>query len=79
MQIESPNSKRKLESSPSMMGVYYEGRQIGHVLASGEEGFEAFDQTERSLGIFKTEDDATTAIWKQSNECAGGINTVGQP
>jgi hypothetical protein len=46
------------------MGVYFEGRRIGHVLARGDEGFAAFDQTERTLGIFKSEDEAATAIWK---------------
>jgi hypothetical protein len=65
-------SKRKLESSPAMMGLYYEGRRIGHVLARGDEGFEAFDLTDRSLGMFKTEDDATTAIWKQHADRALG-------
>jgi hypothetical protein len=64
MQIEFPNSKRKFESSPSMMGVYYEGRQIGYVHARSDGGFEAYDQTEQSLGVFYTEDQATTAIWK---------------
>ena len=71
MQIESPSSKRKVESSPSMMCVYYEDRRIGHVLARGD-GFEAFDHTERSLGKFKSEDDATTAIWKQHADRALG-------
>jgi hypothetical protein len=46
------------------VSAYYEGRYIGHVQARGREGFQAYDQHERSLGIFKTEDDATTAIWK---------------
>jgi len=46
-----------------MMGVYYEQRRIGHVMAR-DEGFEAFDHADRSLGIFNTEDEATTAIWK---------------
>jgi hypothetical protein len=64
MQIQSPSSKRKIESSSATICVYYEQRQIGHVLARGDEGFEAYDHTERSLGIFKTEDDAATAIWK---------------
>ena len=64
MQIQSRNSKRKVELSSATMGVYYERRQIGHVLARGDEAFEAYDHTERSLGIFKTEDDAATAIWK---------------
>ena len=64
MQIQSPASKRNIESSATLIGVYYEQRRIGHVLPRGDEAFEAFDHTERSLGIFKTEDDATTAIWK---------------
>jgi len=64
MQIQSPTAKRKLESSAAIMGVYYEQRRIGHVLARGDERFEAYDHAERSIGIFKTEDDAATAIWK---------------
>ena len=64
MEIQSSNFKRKVQSSSATMGVYYEQRRIGHVLERGEEGFEAFDHTERSLGIFNNEDDATTAIWK---------------
>jgi hypothetical protein len=64
MQIESPSSKGKAESSLVQIGIYYEQRRIGHVLAHGDEAFEAFDQTERTLGIFKSEDEAATAIWK---------------
>jgi hypothetical protein len=64
MQIQSPTSERKVESSAAMIGVYYEQRRIGHVLARGDESFEAYDHTERSLGLFKTEDDAANAIWK---------------
>jgi hypothetical protein len=63
MQIP-PTSKRKIESSAAMMGVYYEQRRIGHVLARDDERFEAYDHTERSLGLFKSEDDAANAIWK---------------
>jgi hypothetical protein len=57
-------SEGKVESSAVMMAVYLEERRIGHVIARGNEGFEAYDHTDRSLGIFKTEDDAATAIWK---------------
>jgi hypothetical protein len=64
MQIQSPSPKRKAEPSAATVSVYYCERYIGHVLARGYEGFEAYYHTERSLGIFKTEDDATTAIWK---------------
>ena len=52
------------KSARAFVSVYYEERYIGHVQARGREGFEAYDQHERSLGIFETEDDATTAIWK---------------
>ena len=61
-----PTSKRKVESPAALMGVYHEQRRIGHVLARGDEGFEAYDHTERSLGIFETEDDATSAIWRHA-------------
>ena len=64
MQIQSPTSERKVESATAMMGVYYEQRRIGHVLARGHEAFEAYDHNEHSLGVFKTEDEAATAIWK---------------
>jgi hypothetical protein len=64
MEVKSPTSKHKIESSAEAMGVYYEQRRIGHVMERGNERFEAYDHTERSLGIFKTEDDAATAIWK---------------
>jgi hypothetical protein len=47
-----------------MIGVYYEQRYIGCVLAREGEGFEAYDHNEQSLGVFKTEDEAATAIWK---------------
>ena len=64
MQIQSPASECEVEPSVTMIGVYYEQRRIGHVLARGCEGFEAYDHNEQSLGVFNTEDDATTAIWK---------------
>jgi hypothetical protein len=59
-----PTSKRKAEPPAAMIGVYYEQRRIGHVLMRGDEGFEAYDHNERSLGVFNTEDEATTEVWK---------------
>jgi hypothetical protein len=50
--------------TPACVSVYCEERYIGHVLARGREGFEAYDHHEQSLGIFTTEDEAATAIWK---------------
>jgi hypothetical protein len=64
MQIQSPTSERKVKSPAAMMAVYYEQRRIGHVLARGHEGFEAYDHNEQILGVFQTEDEAATAIWK---------------
>jgi hypothetical protein len=67
MQIQSPTSKRKTEPSAAMVSVYYDQRYIGHVLARGDQGFEAFDHTELSLGLFNTEDEAATAVWKAAS------------
>ena len=64
MQIQSSTSKRKTEPSDSKVSVYYGQSYIGHVLARGPEGFEAYDHNEQSLGVFKTEDEASTAIWR---------------
>ena len=36
------------------MSVYYDQHYIGHVLARGHEGFEAYDHNKQSLGAFKT-------------------------
>jgi hypothetical protein len=64
MQIQSPTPERKTEHSPAMVSVYYDQRYIGYVLTRGRQSFEAFYPNEQSLGIFKTEDEAATAIWK---------------
>ena len=37
---------------PPLMSVYDGQRCIGHVVARGKAGFEAFDSDDRSLGIF---------------------------
>jgi hypothetical protein len=57
-------SEGKVEPLAAMIGVYFEQRRIGYVLARGNEDFEAYDHREQSLGVFKTEDEAATAIWK---------------
>jgi hypothetical protein len=64
MQIRSPSSKSKGTPSAATVSVYYDHHYIGHVLARGHEGFEAYDHNEQSLGAFKTEDEAATAVWK---------------
>jgi hypothetical protein len=64
MQIQSPSSKSKATPTAATVSVYYDQHYIGHVLARGREGFEAYDHNEQSLGAFETEDEAATAIWK---------------
>jgi hypothetical protein len=76
MQIRSPTSKRKVESSAATMGVYYEQRRIGHVRERSDQRFEAYDHTKRSLGIFETEDEAATAIWKAAHSVMAERNTA---
>ena len=56
--------QRQIEPSPAVIAVYYEQRRIGHVLQRGCESFEAFDHDEKSIGIFGSEDEAASAIWK---------------
>jgi len=64
VQTHPPTSKRQIEPSPAVIAVYYEQRRIGHVLQRGCESFEAFDHDEKSIGIFGSEDEAASAIWK---------------
>jgi hypothetical protein len=41
----------------------YDGRQcLGHVLARGKAGYEAFDPSDKSLGIFETQRQAANAL-----------------
>jgi hypothetical protein len=40
-----------------------DGREaIGHIIARGRLGFEAFDRDEKSLGIFETQSQAANAL-----------------
>jgi len=49
---------------PTMPLAYvYDGRQcLGHVLARGPAGFEAFDANDTSVGIFETQRQAANAL-----------------
>jgi hypothetical protein len=41
----------------------YDGRQcLGHVLARGKTGFEAFDRDDKSVGVFPTAKQAANAL-----------------
>jgi hypothetical protein len=47
-----------------MLTVVYDGGQrcIGHIIARGRDGFEAFDHDERSLGVFPSTKFAANAV-----------------
>jgi hypothetical protein len=45
----------------------FDGEQaIGFILRRGPAGVEAFSAAEISLGLFETEDNAASAIWKHA-------------
>jgi len=46
----------------NMVSVYDGATCLGHVLYRPKVGFEAFDVDDRSLGIFKTQAEATRAL-----------------
>ena len=49
----------------SPLAYVYDGREaVGHVLARGRAGFEAFDIEERSLGVYATQREAAAAIMR---------------
>jgi hypothetical protein len=49
--------------SESPLAYVYDGRTcLGHVLNRGRQGYEAFDANDRSVGIFKTQAEATEAL-----------------
>ena len=49
-------------AAPPLVSVY-DGQQIlGHVLARGKAGFEAFDIEDRSVGMFPTQRQAANAL-----------------
>lgn len=51
------------DTKPPTMLAVYDGRNcVGHLLARGKLGFEAFDATEVSRGIFQTADAAANAL-----------------
>ena len=50
-------------TSPSPLLSVYSGRDcIGFVYARGRSGFEAFTADQKSLGVFRTQREAATAI-----------------
>jgi hypothetical protein len=50
-----------------MLSVYDGQRCIGFVLSRGKLGFELFDAAERSHGLFRTQQEAVSALPEQSS------------
>ena len=49
--------------APASLAYVYDGRQcLGHVLARGKLGHEAFDRDDKSLGVFETQRQAANAL-----------------
>jgi len=57
---------REAKSSPlsfqGLVAVYVGRERLGHVLARGKAGFEAFDPDDRSIGIFPTQSAAAASL-----------------
>jgi hypothetical protein len=45
-----------------MISIYSGREYLGHVLARGKSGFQAFDVDDKSLGVFKTRAEAIAAV-----------------
>ena len=50
-----------MSGAPAMLSVYDGQRCLGHIIARGKRGFEAFDADDCSLGTFPTEHEAADA------------------
>ena len=51
-----------MSGAPAMLSVYDGQRCLGHIIARGKRGFEAFDADDCSLGTFPTEHEAADAV-----------------
>lgn len=51
-----------MASAPNLIPLIVHEHCIGHLLARGRLGFEAFDIDEHSLGVFPTADAAVAAL-----------------
>jgi hypothetical protein len=55
-------------AAPPLIPLIVHERCIGHFLARGREGHEAFDADEQSLGVFPTAAEAVAALIAASSE-----------
>jgi hypothetical protein len=60
--LERRFSTKTSQSTQTSLAVYSGRECIGHVLNRGHDGYEAFDQHGRSLGLFATTQLAASAI-----------------
>jgi hypothetical protein len=51
-----------VKQSSSWLAVYDGTRCVGHVIARGKRGYEAFDVDDRSVGMFPTQQEAAGAL-----------------
>jgi hypothetical protein len=51
-----------VKQSWSWLAVYNGTRCVGHVIARGKRGYEAFDVDDRSVGLFPTAQEAADAL-----------------
>jgi hypothetical protein len=49
-------------AAPPLVSVYDGQQCVGHVLARGKAGFEAFDTDDKSVGVFPTAKQAANAL-----------------
>jgi hypothetical protein len=55
-------------TDPTMLSVY-DGREcLGFILARGKLGFEAFNRSEISIGMFKTQDAAANTVFNATKD-----------
>jgi hypothetical protein len=68
-----------MSSAPTLAYVYDGQRCLGHMLSRGRSGVEAFDQSDKSLGLFPDQRAAADAICEAAQKCAvnGTFDEVG--
>jgi hypothetical protein len=63
LEEQSMSSIAPAQGSRNSVAYVYDGQQcLGHVLARGKTGFEAFDPNDKSLGVFPTQRQAANAL-----------------
>ena len=63
--MKKPPIPRALKPPAFSFAYVYEGQAcIGHIIARGKIGTEAFDTADRSLGVFKNRSEAADALSK---------------